>query len=552
MKFLIIKLGEYTMKNNLLKRTAAVTAAAAISVSAFGLSASAQQDENLLIGALKKGAAFIGSSEGDFGYEGTLKISFDKLLTEGLLEEPLKDITADISAARNGELGAAGIKLVYGEGSLCTIEVISDDASGKYFIRIPELSEEYLSFDGSELFPDDDNEDEDENWEDVTDSAMVAADITSVDWQALLSSLSDYGELVYSKLGAGEVGEFECEIKDVSYDLSSISYTLDDAQMSELITQISEAAQNDENMQAFVELRGYDSLEDMLTYAVWGEEEANDGAVYTLTLISDGDKLCGAEISSEAEKSSFIVIPDEEGVSAQFSVAETYSEEYSLTQTDAIILKNDEDGKINAEIYNKIDQGDYYSYTDLIIENALITENSVSGSITYINGDSDGAYTEIKAQGDISDESQNIQAQLSDGEVSLIKASYSGSVTDIPEIAIPEKSYDVNNEDELAEYLASADTEGFVENAKNVLGNELYELIIDALNFGGENPPTDDTSSANDSSSSESSVTVSSTGASAPKVSSNNADPSPETGSAAVGAASLVFIAAAIAVKKRK
>lgn len=501
----------------------AVCGMTAAALSAAALSASAAEEETN-------------------GYAGSLTVTPGAALSESLGIE-LKDVTADFAYKNDKSAVTAGIS--YGGQSLATVEANYDSENGRLYFRIPELSDEVLYIDLGES--------------DDTDIEIIAdPDFELIDLGAVSESLTKYAALITGALGEGEIGMEEGDLPgDISYSYSSITYDLTSEQIGTAVEQFAAAAEGDETLIKLAGLAGYegdDAVGEMISDFVFGNTSDTDEN-YVLTLMFDGQSLVGAEIETDSKMDS-IIIGVKDGRSG-FIRDSIYDLDGSLFEEETSgYYAVGEDGALSGEIlFNYGDFDEQYSATNrIIIKDLFIDGDIIKGDIGYISSDSDGSDISVTLSLDLGETEHKVSAELyTDGEL-LLSVDYSGAASLFKDVTLEtEGAYNALDESELDAYLSNADTEGFLANAKEVLGEDLYDLL-----FGGED--TDPDSSIPDNSSESSSsdnVTVSTTTSTTTSVTqtttttAKSGDSSPETGAAA-GAAAAVLLAAAGAVALKK
>ena len=64
----------------------------------------------------------------------------------------------------------------------------------------------------------------------------------------------------------------------------------------------------------------------------------------------------------------------------------------------------------------------------------------------------------------------------------FVTMAVTGNKTEASDITVPsgDKIYDMTNDDQMNTYLAGCDSDGFVANVKKVLGDEVYNMLVNA------------------------------------------------------------------------
>lgn len=500
----------------------AVCGMTAAALSAAALSASAAEEETN-------------------GYAGSLTVIPGAALSEAL-EIELKEVTADFAYKNDKSAVTAGIS--YGGQSLATVEANYDSENGRIYFRIPELSDEVLYLDLGE--PGD--------WDVVEIEADP--DFELLDFSAISETFTKYAALISDSLGEGEIGTEEGDLPgDISYSYSAITYTLTSEQIENAVEQFNEAAKDDENLIELAEFLGYEgdnAVCEMVNDFVF-ENTSDTDETYTLTLMFDGQSLAGASLETDSKVDSIIMgVKDGKFGFIRDSV---YDFDGSLFEEETSgWYAVGENGALTGElVYNYDDYDEEYSSTEsFVFEDLIISGDIIKGDVEYISSDSDGADMSVTLSLDLGETEHNVSAELYLGGELLLSLDYSGAASLFEDFTLEtEGAYNALDEAELDEYLSNADAEGFLANAKEVLGEDLYNLIFGEDDTDPDSSIPDNSSDSSSSDSVTASVTTSTTTTVTTTTTAKSSDSSPETGAAA-GAAAAVLIAAAGAVVLKK
>lgn len=497
----------------------AVCGMTAAALSAAALSASAAEEETN-------------------GYAGSLTVTPGTALSEAL-EIELKEVTADFAYKNDKSAVTAGIS--YGGQSLATVEANYDSENGRLYFRIPELSDEVLYLDLGES--------------DDTDVAEIITDtdFELIDFSAVSESFTKYAALITDALGEGVLATEAGDLPgDVSYSYSAITYTLTSEQIETAAELFIDAAKDDENLLKLAELAGYegDNTVGAMVNDFIFENTSDTDEIYTLTLMFDGQSLMGVEMETDSKMDS--IITGVKDGKFGFSRDSIYDLDGSLFEEETSgWYAVGEDGSLTGELlYNYGDFDEDYISTELFVfKDLLISGDIIKGDIEYISSDSDGDDMSVTLSLDLGETEHNVSAELYLGGELLLSLDYSGAASLFEDVTLEtEGAYNALDEAELDAYLSNADAEGFLANAKEVLGEDLYNLI-----FGGEDIDPD--SSIPDNSSDN--VTVSTTTSTTTTVTTTttttkSGDPSPETGAAAGAVTAVLLAAAGVVVLKKK
>jgi hypothetical protein len=511
-----------------------------------------------------------GSDAADSGYQGRLTLIPGDTLSNKL-DIDLKN--TDINFAYN-ENGAVKAGIDYDSQSLMNIEANFDAESGRLYFKIPELSDEVLYIDLSDLSDEDVTDvfgasaDVNLSYGDISDITDIAEnfDVDSLDLISAFESFAPYVSAAVNVLDDGESGTAEGTLPGgVAYSYDTMTYKLNRLQLRAAETAFAAAASDNEILIAAAEFLGYegdDAVAEMIDDFIWenADDEADEFEVslyYDGSDGSDSDAFRGIEIDFSDSSDINFIVGEADGTTAFTVNGESREAGLYFFGTLDGYYSIGEDGGISGKIdytsgANDEDDSDenYSVYTTLSVNDLVIGDTAAKGGIEYISGDTYGENNDIAVSFDFGETAQSLYATLSFGGELYLTVDYSGSAADFDGVTLDTaNAYNLLDEDKLAAYLENANVDEFEAHAKAVLGDALYELI-----FGEDDSESDPApSESTDGNSSDVSASSSSGGTSG-GTSAKSSDSSPETGAAAGVAAAtiLLFAAAGITVSKKK
>ena len=428
-------------------------------------------------------------SKGDFGYKADLNITFGHgFKTVAEIDEDIKSI--DISAVANSKDGkaSADINVKYDSKSLVTLNGIYDSSNEKFYAKIPELNDAYLSGTKDEIEKlaasymdlDDDDYDyivgtEDYVSYDNIDYEKIEQALKDLDPEEFAKHLNEYADLIKEKLPEGkDTDAVTGEIDGHAYNYSAKSYTVTGNDAKSAVKAVADKAKSDDYFKKLAENCGLD-------------EKAYNEMLYSLT--SEFDDMTAEDLKEEAK---FNVCYD--GDSFRGIIVKNDDGDSGIV----FVLNDDYVGLHMIDTYGLLVNNFYLSLSDFDFDNnnakfklKLILENNSE------NDDDIKAVIDIVS--DSTEEKQNVTANLNVNEYDCITVKFTGEKIEPTDVTIPtENVYSIADSADLAKYLSNCDVEGFKNNLKNVLGESLYNTLINAFNgsnyedYDEDSDPSDD------------------------------------------------------------
>lgn len=466
------------------------------------------------------------SDDENYAYKENLNIKFGEGMNE-IVGEKLKPV--DILGTKNVKDGKMsydlGIK--YNSKSLCTVQTIFDDKTGINYLRIPELSDAYLSgtdeetaLNFSDLIYGDDSGLSSvlgsiENLLDMTDGIDLNFEN---DLQILYAVLA----IIFDSFPAGTAGSnISGDIDNYTYDYTSTVYTIDRKDLLSIIKSSAKQAKNDDDLKVLAKDMGFDeanlnALIDDIEYFFSQIVEESESPI-SLKLYDDEGDFGGFGITAgEKEILNFILIDNDEAFAIDFNLNADYLQ-YSFIgsmTTDTgkmtgaftlITLTNyDEDEDVSSETV-KITLKDFE-----LIDSSIISGNVKIETTEKYSNMTTPDVTVFDLNSDSTSEKVNMTLNVIKNSKEFLTLTFTSEEIEPVDIELPTESvYSITKQDEREKYLKSCDIDGFLMNAKNVLGDKLYAFIESYFYDDPSNDPSESSLSEQDSNSSNDSSVIS-------------------------------------------
>ena len=566
-----------------------VSAASLLSVNASNEVSSAVQDTMKSLSVMFDSISNVMDGNSEFAYNANLNLK----LSETEFEVKPIDISAVIQ--QKNRKTSADLNVMYDSKSAVTLNAVYDHENEIAYLKVPEINNAYLSVKEDELynfgelinalFPSDDYEDDynydddynygddseydddydDSDYEDIGYEDLnienILSILESVDLEALEQDIADYLELIETKVTCVDGEPLTGSINDYDYSLASKVYNITGQDFQNIVNAVADKAKNDSLLKSIagqIGLTENDYLE-MINEIV---EEVNDmrpselAEKMVVTVYLDGETVVGLGVKDSETETHDIIIANENFI----GIDQFYADEYNKNSVIGGLSVNG--NKINGSFNDVTSYADNtYTSEKTTLENVSFDNGVFTGVIKIENEDNiyeeEGLNksTKIITSNSTSDKLDITLTQSDNGKETL-SMTLTGEKTVPTDIQIPtENVYSMGNIQDIAEFAASSDLDGFMMNLKNVLGDELFELLFGEMSFDPDIDSDPKTDPGNDSNVADSGVVTVKKPSSDSKDSNSNAnnDKSPNTGAVTgVSLAAVLLAGISVVITKKK
>lgn len=567
-----------------------VSAASLLSVNASNEVSSAVQDTMESLSVMFDSISNVMEGNSEFAYNANLNLK----LSETEFEVKPIDISAVIQ--QKNRKTSADLNVMYDSKSAVTLNAVYDHENEIAYLKVPEINNAYLSVKEDELynfgelinalFPSDDDYENDYNYDDdynygddsQNDDSFNDSDyedigyedlnienilsiLENVDLEALEQDIADYLELIETKVTCVDGEPLTGSINNYDYSLASKVYNITGQDFQNIVNAVADKAKNDSLLKSIAGQLGLtenDYLE-MINEIV---EEVNDmrpselAEKIVITVYLDGENVVGFGVKDSETENRDIIIVNESFI----GIDQFYADEYNKTSFNGGLSVNG--NKINGSFNDVTSYADNtYTSEKTTLENVSFDNGILTGVIKIENEDNlyeeEGVNksTKIITSNSTSDKLDITLTQSDNGKETL-SMTLTGEKTVPTDIQIPtENVYSMGNIQDIAEFAASSDLDGFMMNLKNVLGDELFELLFGEMSFDPDIDSDSKTDPGNDSNVADSGVVTVKKPSSDSKGSNSNAnnDKSPDTGAVTgVSLAAVLLAGISVVITKKK
>ena len=467
------------------------------------------EDINSTIDTAKKAV----NGELDFAYDSNVKITFGDALTSSLGQE-IKPIQLSTKTKQKGKNTAADFVFSYDDKNLISLNSVYSRDNDSAYAKVPELSDSYVVIKKDDIKSMLESE---LSAAGISSSAIdsFSADAANVDFDtdAFEKSLKEYQDTFKGALPEAKDGDkLSGDIDGNSYEYTTKTYSLTGADACKAIKAVAEKAKTDETLKKY-----YD---ESVKKAASASSSSTDSVPSYDELIDQIISSVDSQTSNSSETIDFDLYYDSNDKFTGFNVDE-----------DGVVFKL---VTINNSDVLGIDMNfDAGSGTAITINGAAKTSDNVtngsykiavkSGSTSNIEGtlslkdikNSDGAFSgTIRSDINFKDDTEafsgwveltsnstsdktDLSVDIGANDSSYLKVEITGNKTEASDITVPsgDSIYNLSDENERNSYMQTINTEKFMTNLKDALGEDLYNKL-----FAGN---TNDFSSMIDSSASD-------------------------------------------------
>lgn len=454
----------------------------------------------------------------DFAYNATATVSFGEGFTEkaGVSIQPISVTTV---TKQKGSNTAADVSLTYGGNNLVSANAVYSRDNKSAYVQIPELSDAYLMVNvdslkdkiGSELSS------QGIDLDSLFDSAE-GADV-DFDTDALEKDLEEYKKVMEDSFPKPVDGEKKTgDIDGNEYSYTTKEYTISGNDVKAAFKAVLDKAKDDATLKDMFNKAGvadklgmsYDEIisqyadsMDSLFASDNLDETVKFDAYYS------GDDLVGFSFEKDGEGATLYTILKDDVVAVDFSL-DMGSEGSASFKGSANTVDGVTNGKFTMKMETASDSDIDADKTSADGGLSLEPTMAVSPSINFDTMEAEVTLKDLKEEGDAFsgtirfDVNGTSDSQAVSGWVELASAStadkldlsvefgmngkqfvtmaVTGNKTEASDITVPsgDKIYDITNDDQMNTYLAGCDSDGFVANVKKVLGDEVYNMLVNA------------------------------------------------------------------------
>ena len=442
----------------------------------------------------------------DFAYKCSLDLELSKAMSEDIGTE-IKPI--NISGIVNKKGGKASLdgKIKYDSKDLLNLNGIYDIDNEKAYLKVPEISNSYIS--GSmadiEKILQDINVDDNEGTDDIISGGEIP-DINisdfELDTEVQIEKIMDYLAVAAENLPELKDSEgISGEISGHKYDYTAKSCELKADDIKKISNALYNKAKDDDYMKKLADYWGDEdkTTEENLKDLFDVSDIADNNQSVDMTVYYDDGDFSGIMFKGDTETVRLLLVHD----NGDFAIDYVNSDEMMNTTLTGYL--NTSYGVLNGEFNYENELDGYIESTNIVIKDLNIVPGDASGKVTInskIEMDDESISNETTdIDFSVTDTKADISLSFTDNDTkdTKLKAHFVGEEITPVDVVLPtENVYNIANEADIAAFLGTCDFDGFKTHVKDVLGDELYDFIIELITFGDSNNESDDDSDNSD------------------------------------------------------
>ena len=447
----------------------------------------------------------------DFAYNATATVSFGEGFTEqaGVSLQPISVTTV---TKQKGSNTAADVSLTYGGNNLVSANAVYSRDNKSAYVQIPELSDAYLMVNVDSLKDKVGSELSSQGID--LDSLFDSAEGADVDFDT--DALEKVMEDSFPKPVDGEKKTGDIDGNEYSY--TTKEYTISGNDVKAAFKAVLDKAKDDATLKDMFSKSGVAeelgmSYDDIISQYADSMDSlfASDNLDETATFNAyySGDDFAGFSFEKDGEGATLYTILKDDVVAVDFSL-NMGSEGSASFKGSTNTVDGVTNGKFTMKMETAADSDIDADKTSADGGLSLEPTMAVSPSINFDTMEAEVTLKDLKEEGDAFsgtirfDVNGTSDSQAVSGWVELASAStadkldlsvefgmngkqfvtmaVTGNKTEASDITVPsgDKIYDMTNDDQMNTYLAGCDSDGFVANVKKVLGDEVYNMLVNA------------------------------------------------------------------------
>lgn len=421
------------------------------------------------------------SGEADIASKTNATIEFGKGVTDALGSE-VKPLSLTSETKLKGAKAGTDISITYDGNNLASLNGVYDNEAKKVYIKVPELSDAYLSVSSddfkelkSQLLPA-----EATDLKSVTGISALSAlssikNLSNIQVDKYEKILDDYVKVITDKLpDESEKDDFNGKVSEVEYSYKQRTYTLTSDNIKNIIEAVFEKLKSDEDVKKLaVDILGsvlglteddyaakVDDAKNSLLKEVSQVEKAE------ISLIYDDDDVVGIKLNDATmvcvdENDAYAISVEGEGANCLFTAVKD-GKKLDI-DCESNITAADEDTQDVSFVLNIED----FEITDK--ENGL-----ANGDVKF-----KAKFGDDTAKLDVvykSEESkQNSEINISVNDTQYAKITLLSEITNASDVSIP--SGTIYTMDEIEKYQSSMKLDKFINNIQKALGDDLTAAL---------------------------------------------------------------------------
>lgn len=421
------------------------------------------------------------SGDADTASKMNATIEFGSGIADALGTE-VKPLTITSETKLKGDKAGTDIAVSYDEKNLASLNGVYDNASKTGYIKVPELSDAYISVSEKDLSGLKD-EFAENNGIDLSSilsgndsaTAMVGSlsELKLDEWE---DTLDDYIKVIVDNLPKETKEEdYKGSLSDVEYDYKLKTYTLTVEDVKKMVEDVFAKLKTDEKIkdivvnvfgsQIDITADNYSSKLDSAKKELL-DSMSDDTSSEEISLIFDGKDIVGIKEESTVimvidQKDAYVISVESEAANCLLKVtADDGKLAYDMTAN----FNDEEDGNENISMTVKADN---FEIVD--------KENGLANGDVTLTVTAEGKTIKLEASDKAEDKKSNSALKFTIDDVEYVTMNLTSEITNASDISVP--SGTIYTIDQIEKYQSSIKSEEFLTNIQTALGNDLLAAL---------------------------------------------------------------------------
>lgn len=425
----------------------------------------------------------------EFAYTANANITFGSAISD-LTGVELKPVDITTNAKQKGKKTSADMSVNYDSKTLVSINSVIDHENAAMFLKIPELSDAYLTGSKDDIVKLMESQ---ENSLMTNENGMMNSGasvnntmlncLKDIDFKMLEDDMKSYVDLIKEKAPEAKEGDkISGEIDGHKYEYNTKTYEINGNDVKTIASAVVDKAKADTFIKDIAISMGateeeYNSGLDSAKNKIdsMSQEEAKE-KLFDLDAYYNGDNLMGIKVNIENSIDiNYIVIDEDDVMAVDYMVK---SEGYEMSSVGSITEK---DGKINGEYNGNMNVDGMSGTFKITMIDVAENDDVFSGTIKCdFNVVQDGITLapSLVLTSNSTKDKIDMSYSMSINEAEYFTIKITGEKTDASDIKIPDGTmYNITKEDDMERYMSSCDILKFTDNLKSVLGEENFNAF---------------------------------------------------------------------------
>lgn len=426
----------------------------------------------------------------EFAYTANANIEFGSGFSE-LAGYELKPVDFTTTTKQKGKKTSADMSVNYDSKTLVSINSVIDHENAAMFLKIPELSDAYLTgskddivnlmeSQGNSLVT---NENGMMNSGASVNNTMLNC-LKDIDFKMLEDDMKSYVDLIKEKVPEPKEGDkISGEIDGHKYDYNTKTYEINGNDVKTIASAVVDKAKADAFIKDIAISMGateeeYNSALDsaLKSFIEDVTGDATEESVAINVYYDKDGKYRGWSTKDEDVYVNILVVEDDDVMAMDYSFK---AEGFEFSMAGSLTVK---DNKINGDIdavlnVNGLKETMKITYID-VAENDNVFSGKVVADVTAEQEGIEPMDMTIVLESNSTKDKMDVSFAFSMSDKDFVTISMTMEETDASDITLPtEMIYNITKEDDMERYISSCDIMKFYDNLKSVLGEDTLNAI---------------------------------------------------------------------------